>query len=307
MTTLVKWQNVERKHSWLTIGVFDGVHRGHRAILEPLAAEAHAAGSPAVVVTFDPHPAEVFAGPQRNFLLTDLNERSQLLGELGVDDLIALPFDRAMADTPAAEFLQMLKERLDFVQLWVGHDFALGHNREGNLAYLANAAHEFGYDFRAFPPISDEGGVISSTRIRELLLAGDLVQANGLLGREYSLSGQVVPGDGRGRTIGVPTANININPARLAPANGVYACQVQVGDKWQAAAVNIGVRPTFTEGETAARIEAHLLDFDSDLYGQTLRLAFQARLRPEQKFDGIDALVAQIQADIARAREILSN
>jgi riboflavin kinase/FMN adenylyltransferase len=306
MQQFTELQHVKLEDSWLTIGVFDGVHRGHRAIIEPLVAGAKQDRAPSVVITFDPHPASVFAGPRGNFLLTDIQERTELIAALGVDVFVALPFSQAMATTPAGDFLDQLQAQLELKHLSVGYDFAMGRNREGDVSFLREQAEVRNFAFREVAPVKHEGAIISSTLIRERLLGGELSRANDLLGRPYSLRGRVVPGDGRGRTIGIPTANLEVPIARLVPANGVYACRVGVDKYWIPAVTNVGVRPTFNEGELAPRVEAHLLDFEGDLYGKQIELQFVARLRPEKKFDGISALVAQIEADIEEGRAILT-
>lgn len=297
--------DVSIQNAWLTIGVFDGVHRGHQAILRQLAAGARENSAPAVLLTFDPHPAVVLAGRDLK-LLTTPDERAELAASLGLDAVITLPFDRALSETSAHDFMALLKERLGLCRLLIGYDFALGKNREGNADRLTELGHELGYAVQIVEAVGDESGVISSTEIRKLVSLGSVEAAANLLGHAYTLAGPVIHGDGRGRHINIPTANIRYPESKLLPANGIYACRARLGADLHAAAVNIGVNPTFTPDKRTINVEAHLLDFDRDLYGETLTLEFVARLRDELKFDSVEALLAQIHADIEQTRKLLS-
>ena len=298
-------QDLHLQGTWLTIGSFDGVHKGHQAILRKLVAGAHAANAPAVALTFYPHPSIVLRGRTGPFYLTSPEERVELLGELGVDRVITLTFDQALASLTAHEFIQALYEHLGLRHLYVGHDFALGRGRQGDLPFLQDLGKEMGFTINVMHPIRLAGQVVSSSRIRAALAEGDVRLAGALLGRRYRVNGEVVPGDGRGRTIGIHTANLAVDPERCLPKSGVYACLASIdGQEWGAVA-NIGVRPTFENKEVLPRLEAHLLDYEGDLYGMDLRVAFAARLRDEQRFPNVGALVAQIQADIRKAKKIL--
>jgi riboflavin kinase/FMN adenylyltransferase len=294
--------------AWLTIGVFDGVHLGHQALINQLTAGAHANSAPAVVLTFNPHPAVVLAGRQIP-VLTTLDERAGLLFQLGVDVVISLEFTRELAAQSAHDFMQLVTSHLGLKKLLIGYDFALGRDRAGNFEHLSQVGTELGFQVSALEPVLLGQGIISSTQIRQTLASGDVRAASAMLGRPYSLSGPVVPGDGRGRTIGIPTANVDVPTPQAMPMNGVYACWALLEDQPHPAVVNIGLRPTFTAqgatGEILPRIEAHLLDQHTDLYGRTLTLQFVERLRDEQKFPSIDALVTQIQADIRSAHGLL--
>lgn len=290
--------------SWLTIGVFDGVHRGHQEIIRQLTAGAHANGAPAVVLTFSPHPASVLRGTALKWL-TLPDERAEILAGLGVDTVITHTFDKETAALSSEEFMRLVREHLGLQKLIVGYDFALGRNRTGNLPRLSELGRQMSYEVLPVAAIQLEGQIISSTLIRQQIGAGDVAAAALELGRPYGLGGPVIRGDGRGRTIGIPTANLDVPLDKVIPANGVYACRALVGADKHKAVVNIGVRPTFTSGEVVPRVEAHLLEYDADLYDQTLRLEFVERLRGEQKFPGIEALVAQIKTDIGKANDIL--
>ena len=291
--------------SWLTIGIYDGVHRGHQEIIHKLTAGAHAIGAPAVVVTFSPHPATVLAKREVKCLTTP-DERADLLSALGVDVIVTHPFDESVAGLSAREFMTHLKEHLGVSHLLMGYDFALGKGREGNAARLAELGREMDYTLEVVPAVSDESGVISSTEIRKLIGLGDVAEAAGLLGHKYSLHGLVVHGDGRGRKINFPTANIEYADGKLITANGIYACWVWVNGVRYASAVNVGVRPTFKSDATRPLVEAFILDFDSDIYEQDIRLEFVARLRDELKFPSVEALVEQMRRDVAWTRELLS-
>jgi riboflavin kinase/FMN adenylyltransferase len=293
------------ENAWLTVGVFDGVHRGHQAIIGPMVKGAHQSGDPAAVLTFDPHPAIVLGHRAELKCLTTPIERAELLGSLGVDFVITLEFTRAIADTSAGEFMARLKQRLGLKELWAGYDFALGKDREGNASRLTELGQQLGYQLRVVEAIADESGVISSTTIRKLVATGDVAEAARLLGRYYRVSGPVIHADGRGRRIGVPTANLEAPEGKVIPGKGIYACWAQLGQERYMAAVNIGTNPTFTPDKQTASVEAYLLDFDGDLYGQVLGLEFVARLRDELRFTSVEALVEQIWKDVARVREIL--
>ncbi len=292
--------------STVTIGVFDGVHRGHQYLIRQLVAEAHAAGTRAVVITLHPHPDIVLRGQSGRYYLTTPDEKADLLGALGVDLVITHPFDDSARQVRAAAFVDDLRAHLDMKSLWVAGNFALGYKREGNFDFLREQGAEKGFAVVALDLLQNEAhGVINSTEIRAALNAGEVERAAGLLGRPYAISGEVIDGDKRGRTIGFPTANIAAWSEQIVPANGVYACRATLNGETFEAVTNIGSRPTF-DG-TGTRIEAHLLDFDRMIYGETLTVAFLERLRGEQKFSGIDALVAQIHADIESARTLFAS
>ena len=299
-------EDVSFINSWLTIGVFDGVHRGHQEILANLTAGAHENGAPAVVLTFWPHPAVVLGKRYDLKCLTTPEERADLLGELGVDAVITQPFTPDFAGLSAWDFMRLASRRLGLRSLWIGYDFALGHNREGNLERLTEIGEEFGYQVQAIGPVKNGENVISSSLIRQRIRSGEVAHAADNLGRFYTLSGPVVHGDGRGRRINVPTANIDYPQDKVIPANGVYACWAWVGGERHPAAINIGINPTFTPDKRTSNVEAHLLNFDRDVYGQELKLEFVQYLRAELKFDSVEALLEQIHADIEKTRAILS-
>ena len=293
------------KETALTIGVFDGVHRGHRALVERLVERARAGGRRAVVLTFHPHPDKTLHKRPTRYYLTTPEQRADLLLALGVDLVITLSFDEETRRLSARDFVERLVARLDLVDLWVGSDFALGYQREGTVDHLRKLGKAAGFGVTRVEPIVDESGgaAFSSSRIRELLTCGDVRAAKGQLGRAYALFGPVIHGQQRGRTIGVPTANLALWDEQVVPANGVYAGWALLGGARFMAAINIGIRPTFDDAQLS--LEAHLLDFDRDIYGERLEVMFEERLRPERKFDGLDDLVGQIKRDIAATRQLL--
>lgn len=297
--------DVSLESSWLTVGVFDGVHRGHQAILSQLTAGAHASGAPAVVLTFDPHPAAVLGGHDIQCLTTP-EERADLLFAHGVDIIVTERFTRDLATVSAYDFMARLTRRLGLRRLLIGYDFALGRGREGNATRLTEIGRELGYTVEVVPAVGDESGVVSSTAIRKLISVGDVAEAAKLLGHPYSLRGPVVHGDGRGRRIDVPTANVDHPRGKVIPANGIYACWARLGGTRYRAATNVGIRPMFTPQLRQALVEAYLLDFDGDIYGRELELEFIARLRDEMKFPSVEALVEQIWRDVEQTRRILS-
>jgi riboflavin kinase/FMN adenylyltransferase len=298
-------EEVSAKNAWLTIGVFDGVHRGHREILRKLTTDAHANHAPAVLLTFDPHPASVLSG-QDIKCLTTADERAHLLGSLGVDIVITQRFSRNLSAATAFEYMSQLKQTLDLKHLLIGYDFALGKGREGTAARLTEIGKELNYDVEVIHALSDESGVISSTEIRKLVATGNVTEAAKLLGYNYTLGGEVIRGAGRGRTINFPTANIDYPQQKATPSNGIYACWAYVGNEKFMAATNIGFNPTFTPERQTPSLEAYLLDFDRDIYGQHVKLEFVSRIRDELKFNSVEALIWKIQEDVDKTRELLA-
>ncbi|MFN8387439.1 MAG: bifunctional riboflavin kinase/FAD synthetase [Anaerolineales bacterium] len=297
-------EEISLQKSWLTIGVFDGVHRGHQEIIKKLTTGAHEKNLPAVVLTFDPHPAKVF-GRNDIKLLTLPDERAEILGALGVDVVVTHPFNKEVANITAFDFMQRLKSHLGLEHLVLGYDSALGKDREGNIPRLTEIGSELGYTVETVSALKGEGGVISSTAIRKLITVGKVEEAAKLMGCPYRLQGTVIRGDQRGRTIGFPTANLDYVVDKLIPASGIYACWAFVNQQRFQAAVNIGTNPTFTPDKKTMSVEAYLLDFDRDIYDENLQLEFASRLRDELKFDSVDALVTQITKDVEVVRQTL--
>lgn len=298
-------EQTDLKNVWLTIGIFDGVHLGHRALLTRLVEGARAEGCPPVVLSLHPHPAVVLGGQTDFAYLTPPDEKAALLADLGMEALITLPFSLSLAAQSAEEFMRLVARSLGLRRLVVGYDTALGRGREGNVARLTEIGKTLGYTVEVVAPVEQEGRVLSSSVLRQQVREGAVEAAAKGLGRWYAVCGPVVHGDGRGRHIHIPTANIAYPREKLIPANGIYATWAWVGGERFAAATNIGINPTFTPGRQNIGVEAHLLDFSGDLYGREVRLEFVARLRGEQKFPSVEALLAQIQDDIARVRQLL--
>jgi riboflavin kinase/FMN adenylyltransferase len=301
--------------TFLTIGNFDGLHRGHQALIQRLRQEAnaHAPNTLTGLLTFDPHPMRILRPEVALRMLTTPGERVALAGGYGVDLGIIQPFDQEIANFSPRQFLTMLQTHLGLAGLVVGPDFALGKGRSGTLDVLADLGEEMGFRLAVLDEIHQAGTEVRSLTVRQRLKAGDVAGAGDLLGRPYQVTGVVEHGDGRGRTIGVPTANLNVPQDRMLPQNGVYATWAWVGQpdhgKAWMGATNIGIRPT-VDG-TVQRVECHLIDFpdpgqSDDLYGKEITLAFIARLRGEQKFTSLDALVSQIHQDIDQTRATLN-
>jgi riboflavin kinase/FMN adenylyltransferase len=290
----------ETRPTYVAVGVFDGVHEGHRQLLRNMTSAAKADGAATAALTFFPHPRAVIQSLSGRLYLGTLAERVELLAAEGIDIIVTHPFNEEVRQTRAAEFIRQLRAHLNMTQLWGGH-FSLGYKREGNVEFLRQMGAEWGYTVQeAAQLVLWRGERVSSSRIRQGLADGNMDEVTGCLGRPYRVGGVVVVGDKRGRTIGFPTANLYPWEEQLLPANGVYSCYAWVNGERFVAATNVGVRPT-VDGHKLT-VEAHLLDFSGDIYGQPLKLDFARRLRDERKFNGLDELVHQIQADVEQTR-----
>jgi len=288
-----------------SIGVFDGVHRGHRFLLDRVKEEATARGMSTLAVTFDPTPATFFRSgasckQDTNLLLTARERRERLL-DAGMDSVEVMTFDRKVAEMTAADFMMQLKELFGVSVLVMGYDHRFGCEQQTNKTFYTRAAQTCGMEIVHAAAWGD----VSSSRIREMLLRGDVEGANDLLGYPYPISGTVITGDGRGRKLGFPTANLAVDSAKLIPATGVYAVSVRLEENTYKGMMNIGLCPTFG-GRTERRIEVHILDFDADIYGQTLNVQLLRRLRDEQKFPSINALTEQLRADAETIKKLES-
>lgn len=289
-----------------TVGTFDGVHRGHRLVLERLAHTARVRGLPAVLVTFDPHPLQVVNPAAAPPLLTVGAEKTECLVDSPLDYVVILPFTRALAAYDAEAFVdRVLRERLGLRHLLIGYDHGFGRGRAGDTAVLQGLGVDRGFGVEIVPAVEgSDGRPISSTSIRRAVAGGDLPRAAGGLGRPYAISGTVVPGAGRGRALGFRTLNVALpEPHKLLPPDGVYAVRVQTRGGVVEGMMNLGGRPTF--GETERLLEVHGFDVDGDFYGQTVRIDLIARLRETRRFDTQEALIAQLGADEVAARRIL--
>jgi len=293
----------------VTIGAYDGVHLGHRALLRDLSERARAEGLSTVVVTFDRHPASVVRPESAPRQLTDLQQKLDLLAACGINRTLVVPFDAERANETAEDFVkEVLVDTLEARLVVVGEDFHFGHGRKGNVALLTELGKEYGFEVVGVGLTGDEEDAVSSTRIRTLVTAGDVEGAAKLLGRPHEVRGEVVHGDGRGGPeLGFPTANLQISEEIALPADGIYAGWFIRPDGAQhMAAISVGRRPTFYEpGETSVLVEAFLLRFEGDLYGEVGRVAFVGRLRDEMKFDSVDALITQMGQDVADAEALL--
>jgi riboflavin kinase/FMN adenylyltransferase len=290
----------------VTVGMFDGVHRGHRMLFDRVFEEAKRLDARSAVVTFDPHPLEVLAPDKAPCILTTLEQRLGLFEDAGFDVALVLPFNKELSALSPIEFArEALVEELHVCKVLVGEDFRFGHDRAGNVATLADIGKDEGFEAEAVGLLGGDEGKISSSDVRLLLREGLVEGAASLLGRGYRLAGEVVHGDERGRTLGFPTANIKPHPRACLPALGVYAGWWCWDGRRLAAAINVGVRPTFKQDDPPLT-EVFVLDFDGDLYGEHGEVEFTARLRPEAKFDSAEALIAQMDEDVARTRKILA-
>jgi riboflavin kinase/FMN adenylyltransferase len=292
-----------KKDMLLTIGVFDGVHLGHRYLISQLNELAQKQGLVSGVVTFRQHPQEVLSPQTRLPFLTDLDQRTKLLKDEGVEIIITLSFTRELASLSPRQFLGLLKKYLRMRGLVIGPDFALGQSREGNTNTLRRLGEEMGFSVTVVPPVIINGEVVSSTAIRKALALGDMKRVQSLIGRPFRLHGRVMAGAQRGTGLGFPTANLALSPKQALPAEGVYASQAHLDDQAYPAMTNIGQRPTF--GESQRVVEVYLLDYHSDLYGQELVVDIIERLRNEIKFDSPEQLKKQIAEDVKQGKAIL--
>lgn len=300
-------------HCVVTIGVFDGVHRGHAEIIGRAVAIARERGLPSVLVTFVPHPSEVVRPGTHPPVLTTIVRRAELVEQLGVDVFCALPFTLDFSRMAPDEFVhQALVERLHASAVVVGENFRFGHRAAGDVPLLRRLGSQWGFTAHGIPLLTDDGTTLSATFVRSCVQAGDVRAATAALGRPHRVDGVVEQGDRRGRELGYPTANLRTDQWTAVPADGVYAGRVFRLDEWgrtrpdgplAAAAISVGTNPTFDVRQR--RVEAYLLDFDGDLYGASLGIEFVERLREQERFDSVDALVAQMRRDVDRTRELL--
>lgn len=289
--------------SAVAVGTFDGVHRGHQVLIRALVERARALGGPAVVVTFHPRPVEVLRPGVPSLYLGSLERRVALLKQAGADVVVPVAFTLELAQTPAEEFARALVEHLGMREIVGGPDLAFGRGREGTPEVLRRIGVRYGFDVFIVPPAEVGEDVVRSTTVQRVLAAGDVARASTLLGRPYLVEGTVVRGAGRGRQLGIPTANLAVPANILLPANGIYAVRFTVDGQAFVGAASLGTNPTF--GDNPRSLEVHVLDFAGDLYGKTVGVEFIAYLRPEARFAGVEELVRQIQEDIQRCREIV--
>lgn len=293
------------RETLLSIGVFDGVHLGHQHLISYLLARARQRNLMSGVITFNRHPQTVLSPRHPLPLLNDLEDKMSFLRKLGVELVVVLPFTKELARISAGNFVQLLKKHLKMRGLVIGPDFALGKNKEGTASMLKALGEEMGFIVEIIPPFVLNGIAVSSTAIREALAQGDVKQAQELAGHPFSLSRPVVPGSGRGKKLGFPTANLDIEPEQALPGDGIYATIAYINHKPLPSVTNIGLRPTF--GGDKRWVEVHLIDYTGQLYGQKLRIEFVDRIRDERCFENIEELKAQIKKDIEQARALTKN
>lgn len=288
----------------LAIGVFDGVHLGHLAVIGDAIAGAKASGGIVCVVTFDPHPVRVLAPQTAPRLLTAERHKEQLLAELGIHSMLVIPFDAEFARKTGEEFIRELIEHCsELRQIAVGSDFEFGYQRSGNVGLLDSLAADYGFSVTALDQVLVGGERVSSTAVRRAVEAGDLAKAAALLGRDYTVLGTVIAGRQLGRKMGFPTANLTVHSEQLPP-NGVWAVTVWLGERTLKGVANLGVRPTVEGGEVKKLLEVHVFDLREDLYGQEMIVRFDRFIREERKFASIDELRQQIARDVVDAREV---
>jgi riboflavin kinase/FMN adenylyltransferase len=289
---------------FLAIGVFDGVHLGHEAVISTSATHAQAAGGTPVVVTFDPHPAKVLRPHDAPHLLTATQHKIVLIRGLGVQHLLLIKFDKQFASTPPEDFIeQLVLHSHPLREICVGHEWSFGRDRRGNLDLLKKLGARFNFDVIGIPPVMANGEVVSSTAIRQAVERGDFAKAAQMLGRDYTILGTVIRGDNLGKKIGFPTANLSAHSEQFPP-NGVYFAEGRLDGALHHGVVNLGHRPTVHADKSDRVLEIHLLDFDRDIYGQHIEVRFVRYLRAEQKFANLDALARQIALDVRQAREL---
>lgn len=311
MAELVFLENVERdSNSVVTVGTFDGVHKGHRVLMETVLNKAREKDARSVIVTFDPHPRDIISPGDKGIkLLTTLQERREILEDLGIDKMVVIPFDRDFSLLSSEEFIEdIIYKKIGVGEFVIGYDHHFGRNREGTIETIERLGAKLGFD--AYVVSKQEVGdkTVSSTAIRKAISQeGDIELATDLLGRYYMLNGTVVHGDKRGKEIGFPTANIKPeHPHKIIPKDGVYAVKVRVDGTWYKGMMNIGTRPTF-DGENERTLEVNLFDFEQEIYGKSIQVRFVKRIRDEKKFSGVEELVEQLKNDKAQSVSILKN
>ena len=289
---------------FLAIGVFDGVHLGHQAVISAATSHARAADGTPVVMTFDPHPLKVLRPQHAPHLLTATQHKIALIRDMGVEHLLVINFDRKFAATSPEEFVEeLVMHSRPLREICVGHEWSFGKDRRGNLDLLKRLGVQLDFSVVGVPPVLANGEVVSSTAIRQAVEKGDLAKAAEMLGREYTILGTVTHGDNLGKKIGFPTANLSAHSEQFPP-NGVYFADARVNGVLYYGVINLGYRPTVSSGKSERVLEIHMLDFDRDIYGEDVEVRFMRHLRPERKFESLESLAQQIELDVRRAREL---
>ena len=289
---------------FLAIGVFDGVHRGHQAVISTSADHAATSNGTPLVVTFDPHPEKVLRPQAAPHLLSATQHKIALIRALGVEHLLIITFNKQFAATEPEDFVQKLVIHSEPLrEICVGHEWSFGKNRRGNLDLLKKLGAKFNFDVVGIPPVKINGAVVSSTAIRQAIEKGDLAKAAEMLGREYTILGTVTRGDNLGKKIGFPTANLSAHSEQFPP-NGVYVAEARIDGELYRGVINLGIRPTVSSGKSERVLEIHLFDFNRDIYGHDVEVRFLKFLRSEKKFQDLDTLVQQIRQDVEQARQL---
>jgi riboflavin kinase/FMN adenylyltransferase len=299
-------EELERLHGplFLAIGVFDGVHRGHQAVISTSTSHARSADGTPLVVTFDPHPVKVLRPHDAPHLLTATQHKIALIRDLGVDHLLVIKFDKNFAATQPEKFVERLvAHSKPLREICVGHEWSFGKDRRGNLDLLKSLGAQFHFDVVGIPPVKVSGMAVSSTAIRQAVEKGDLATAAAMLGREYTILGTVQTGEKLGKKLGYPTANLSAHSEQFPP-NGVYLAEAWIQGVLYHGVINLGYRPTVSSGTIDRVLEIHLLDFNGEIYGEDVEVRFVRYLRPERKFENLEALVRQIDLDVRQAREL---
>lgn len=301
-------EELERLHGalFLAIGVFDGMHRGHQAVISTSTSHARSGNGTPLVVTFDPHPVKVLRPNDAPHLLTATQHKIALIRDLGVDHLLIINFDKKFAATPPEKFVEhLVAHSKPLREICVGHEWSFGKDRRGNLDLLKELGARFHFDVVGIPPVKVNDAVVSSTAIRQAVEKGDFATAAVMLGREYTILGTVKAGEKLGKKLGYPTANLSAHSEQFPP-NGVYLAEAWIQGVFYHGVVNLGYRPTVSGGRSERVLEIYLLNFNRDIYGENVEVRFVRYLRPERKFDNLEALVRQIDADVQQARELFA-
>ena len=292
---------------FLAIGVFDGVHRGHQAVISTSTSHARSGDGTPLVVTFDPHPVKVLRPNDAPHLLTATQHKIALIRDLGVDHLLVINFDKKFAATPPDKFVeQLVAHSKPLREICVGHEWSFGKDRRGNLGLLKELGAQFHFHVVGIPPVKVNSAVVSSTAVRQAVEKGDFATAAVMLGREYTILGTVKAGEKLGKKLGYPTANLSAHSEQFPP-NGVYLAEAWIQGVLYHGVVNLGYRPTVSDERSERVLEIYLLDFNRDIYGENVEVRFVRYLRPERKFDNLEALVRQIDADVQQARELCAS
>ncbi|HSM24689.1 MAG TPA: bifunctional riboflavin kinase/FAD synthetase [Anaerolineaceae bacterium] len=292
---------------YATIGAFDGIHKGHQQLIRSMVRHAKEKYAETLVVTFHPHPAVVLRSIAMPFYITSPDEKEKIFRSLGIDHVISIEFNLSMSNQSPEQFLMPILEQYPITQFWLGSDFALGKNRSGNLSTLIEIGKTKGFTIHTFQHLEDNGGKISSSKVRQWILSGDFLQVTQALNRFYSVEGVVIHGDSRGRKLGFPTANLDIWEGKLLPSPGVYATWIEIDGLVHQSVTNVGIRPTFDNQSTQIKVETYIHKFNQEIYKNHVKLHFVEKTRNEIKFESVDQLINQIQKDVIQAEEILKN